>query len=462
MRRSFVAAIILVLLCGVPLPVPAGAQQKPVDTSEASSRRGEAIRKVLPSVVSITTRNDTVPGGAGTNAEGTNKRVTGAFGSGFVVDPSGVIATNYHVVKDAWDIHVTLQDGTWVKAQLLRASRLVDVALIKVDVGHPIPAVSWGDSEKLDVGQPVLAIGNALDVGTSVSGGLVSALNRNIHLSPYDDFVQTDAAINHGNSGGPLIDMNGDVVGIDTAIFSPTDSSSGVGFAISSRGARIIIDRLMQYGWLRPGWVGVKLQQVTPEMALALGMERAEGSVVAYVAPGGPVEKGGLRVGDVILQVGNVFPSDERALLRAIAETPIGREAMFGLLRNGQAQRLNVTVQEWPRDQWEKFDVPVSMAAARHRIAPDLGLTLAAAEGSGRAGVEVRRVTANTDAAERGVSEGDVILRVQERAVSSPADAQAAFKAARAEKRRYVMLLVDPKVHRLPGPEWVALRLAED
>lgn len=463
-RRSFVAVVILALLGSISLspPAPAIAQQQGPNDAPKMQDRSEVIRKVLPSVVSITTRKD-VKDASGTNAAGKQAEVTGSFGTGFVIDASGVIVTNYHVVKDAREIDVTFSDGTWVPARLLKATRLIDVALLKVDVGRQLTAVTWGDSEKLQVGQPVLTIGNALDVGISVSGGLVSALNRNIRLSPYDNFIQTDAAINHGNSGGPLVDMNGDVIGIDTAIFSPTDSSSGVGFAISSRGARIVIHQLMTYGWLRPGWIGVKVQQLTPQMSRALGRERADGSIVANVVPGGSAEAAGLRVGDLILRINDEPPPDERALLRAIAETPIGRDVTLGVSRGDETRKVTATVREWPRKQWETVDPPVTTPVPRRRMQPDLGIDLATqGDAARRSGVIVRSVAANTDAAERGLVAGDVILRVQDKVVSNVADARAAFKAARAEKRPFVLVLIDPKVHRTPGPEWVALRVAED
>jgi len=252
--------------------------------SEMPGNASQPLRKLLPSVVSISIHRTVTQDTSATNASGGmpnasdgTPRTERFYGSGFIIDPSGVIATNYHVVRDAQDIEVTFHDGTRVTAHLLKATQLIDVALIKVDVDHKLPTVSWGDSDKLQVGDPVFAVGNALSVGISVSGGLVSGLNRNIMDSPYDDYVQTDAAINHGNSGGPLVDANGKVVGIDTAIISPTQASAGVGFAIPSHNARDVITRLMQYGWLRPGWIGVKIQQLTPDMALALGLSDPQG-----------------------------------------------------------------------------------------------------------------------------------------------------------------------------------------
>ena len=331
--------------------------------------------------------------------------------------------------------------------------------------------MKWGDSDKLQVGDPVFAIGNALNVGISVSGGLISGLNRDIMESPYDDFIQTDAAINHGNSGGPLVNLQGEVVGIDNAILSQNNGWSGLGFAIPSMSAQIVIERLMNFGWLRPGWVGMKIQQVTTDMAAALGMPREAGSIVAWVAPDGPAAAGGLRVGDVILQVGGKAVADERALLRAIATAPIGEKLGFGLWRDGKQQPLDITIKEWPRQQWDALDAPEEMAASHHHLLPNLGLQLATLDDATRSqygvteaktGAVVTGVTAGTDAAQRGLVPGDVILRVQDKDVASPADAKAALDAARAAKRSFVVALIQQKVHDKPGPEWIALRASDD
>jgi serine protease Do len=460
MHYSFACAAPALALLGCLLlqPGPASAQPMPFGTPGMRASQSELIQNLLPSVVKITIRKNVAPVRPGTNAAAARDDGR-AYGSGFIIDASGVIATNYHVVQDAWEIEVSFNDGTRVLAHLLRATRLIDVALIKVDVGHPLPALPWGNSDELQVGDPVFAIGNALGVGISVSSGIVSALNRDIEDSPYDDFIQTDAAINHGNSGGPLFNMQGEVIGIDTALISPSSGSSGVGFAIPAREARVIIDRLMNYGWLRPGWIGVKIQQVTPDMSEALGIERAEGSLVSYVAPGGPAAAAGLRVGDVILHIDAAAPTDERAILRTIATTPIGENITLALWRDGKPASLTVSVHEWPRAQWETLDPPVSMATPSHGVPADLGITLGAAA---QTGVLVTGVAAGTDAAQRGLVAGDVILRVQEKTVTNAAEVQAAFQAVRARKREFALVLVDPKVHEKPGPEWIVLRVSDN
>jgi serine protease Do len=446
--------------------------------SEMPGNASQPLRKLLPSVVSISIHRTVTRDASATNASGGTPNASDGtphierfYGSGFIIDPSGVIATNYHVVRDAQDIEVTFHDGARVPAHLLKATQLIDVALIKVDMDHKLPAVSWGDSDKLQVGDPVFAVGNALSVGISVSGGLVSGLNRNIMDSPYDDYIQTDAAINHGNSGGPLVDANGKVVGIDTAIVSPTQASAGVGFAIPSHNARDVITRLMQYGWLRPGWIGVKIQELTPDMGLALGLSDPRGSIVANVAPEGPAAAGGLRVGDVIVRFGSEAPSDERALLRAIATAPIGQDIVLGVLRNGKPLSLRVAIKEWPRSSWDRFDAPVSALPPHHNVPPDLGITLASLDAANRAqygitltqsGIVVTGVAADTDAAQRGLARGDVILEINAKPVSGPEDVRAALDQARAQKRDFVVALIQPKVSKLPGPQWVALRVADN
>ena len=413
------------------------------------------ISKLLPSVVSVYVAKDVKRPEVAMNASGTGDDVRHSFGSGFVIDPTGVIATNAHVVEGAWQIDVTFADGTKVPAHLLKATRLIDVALIKIDVDHPLPALTWGDSDALQVGDPVFVIGNALGVGISVSGGIVSGLNRNIMDSPYDDYIQTDAAINHGNSGGPLFNKKGEVIGINTALLSATSSWSGLGFSIPARSAQVVIGRLMHYGWLRPGWVGIKIQQVTPEMALALGMKQAEGSIVAAVTPGGPAADAGVRPGDVIRHLGTTTPGDERALLRAIATSPIGDNISLSLWRDGKEQDLRVPVKEWPRSQWDLLDAPVSMPAPHHHVPPDLGIALAPLNDANRPqfdtslaqnnGVLVTGVASGSDAADHGLTAGDIIVRVQDRSVSTPEQVAAALAATRAEKREFVLILVHPK-----------------
>ncbi len=238
-RRCFGFGLVIVVAGTVLVSATPGIAQLADPTPPAvEDGQSKLIRGVLPSVVSIVIQKNAAHGAPNRVTAGAPSGSSQAYGSGFIVDPGGLIVTNYHVVQDAWEIEVRFYDGTRALAHLVKATQLVDVALVKVDVGHPLQAVRWGDSEALQVGEQVFATGNALGVGISVTRGIVSALHRNIEASPYDDFIQTDEAINHGNSGGPLFNMKGEVIGVDTALLSPTNGSSGLGFAIPSRAPR--------------------------------------------------------------------------------------------------------------------------------------------------------------------------------------------------------------------------------
>jgi serine protease Do len=462
--RSVKPARLAVVLAGV---LAAGGAAAPAQAQDMSFSQAQLVRGLLPTVVNITARAEVSETPEPVLASATGKAsqsnaitsVKTSAGSGFVIDPSGEIATNWHVVSGAYEIVVTFADGTHAKADLVNANR-------------KLPAVRWADSLKVQVGDPVLAIGNPLGLGMSVSGGLVSALNRNIMDTPYDNFIQTDAAINHGNSGGPLFDMKGEVIGVNSAIISPTSGNAGLGFAIPSNDARFIFERLTHKVWSRPGFVGAKLQQVTPEMALALGQEEPQGSIVAAVTANGPAAKAGLRPGDVVLLYGEEHPSDERALLRAIARTEPGSTVKFGLRRQGEALAVQVKIEEWPIMWWE--GAKAGTGKPHFNIPADLGLTVAPLTDQMRAtyevlpdaeGVIVTGVLPGTDAAQRGIGPGDVIQQVADTQVTSAADMQAAIDQARAEKRGYALFLVMRKnqpvtAAQLPGPKWFALRLA--
>jgi serine protease Do len=301
-----------------------------------------------------------------------------------------------------------------------------------------------------------------------VTGGIVSALNRDIMETPYDDYIQTDAPINHGNSGGPLFDMRGRVVGINTAIISPTAGSAGLGFAIPANGARFVIGQLRRFGWLHPGWLGIKVQQITPDMADALGMETPRGSIVAHVNEPGAAATAGIQVGDIILDYNGTAPSDERALLRDISQTAPGTRVSLTVLRKGETKEVVATVGEWPRQEWERFDAPVAPVRIKQVIQPDLGLTVAPLLNAQRLklglgpdmpGILVTAVAPSTDAAWRGVAAGDAILRVQDRVMRTPADYVPALDAARAEHRQFALLLIQPVKQTRPGPEWRALQI---
>jgi len=472
--RCFLLTIMLALLAGLSRPAPASAQ-------EMQYNQATLIRSLLPTVVNITAHANAAPPTASTSAAAQNQsfELKSSAGSGFICDPAGVIVTNWHVVDQAYEIFVTFSDGSRTEAKVLNAARILDIALLKVDVGHKLPAVTWGDSTKMQIGDPVLAIGNPLGIGQSVTAGIVSALNRNISDTPYDDFIQTDAPINHGNSGGPLFNLQGEVIGINTALISPTAASAGLGFAIPSDIAHRVIDRLRTYGWSRPAFLGVKIQQITPDMAVALGMAEPTGSIVAWVTDGGPAAKGGLQVGDIILRFDNEAPSDERALLRKISGSTPGAAATLTVFRDGQTIDLPVTLGEWPRMAWEERDAPTVVAQPHWNVPPDLGVQVAtltdklAAQNeipphpAATKAVLVQGVAQDADAARTGIGVGDLILRVGKTEIGSPQDWMQALAAARAGGKKFVMVLLMPKSAsgtdlKMPAPKWLAVRVASE
>jgi serine protease Do len=436
----------------------------------------EFVRALLPTVVNITVKKAQAPEPVTGDAATVSANVPNAaapdiktyVGSGFVIDPEGLLVTNYHVVEDAFEIAIMFSDGSILPGNIESASRIVDLALVRVHPAHPLAAAHWGDSNKLVVGDQVFVAGNPFGLGLSVSSGIVSALNRNIQNSPYDDMIQTDAAINHGNSGGPLFDMQGNVIGVNSDIISPTPGWSGLGFAMPSNFARFVVDRLRTYGWDRPAWIGVKVQQVTPTIAEAMGMAQPQGSIVAWVWPGSPAHKTELAIGDVILRYDNKAPTDVRALLREIAATGAGTTVPIVVWRNGTERTVLVTPEVFPRERWEKQDAPLPTEEPHIVIPPDLGLSLAmvsdAAKKSiglknGLTAVLVDGVQPDSDAAHRGLANGDLILRVQDKPVATPADVWAGIDAARAAKRDHVLMLILPKERRTPGPNWVTLQI---
>jgi serine protease Do len=386
-------------------------------------------------------------------------------GSGLIIDPTGVILTNYHNLAGGYDMHVTFSDGRRLAGRILATAPRIDLALVKVDVPGPLPVVRWADSNKVRIGEPVFAIGNALGAGLAVSAGVVSALNRDVNESPYDDLIQTDAAINHGNSGGPLFNRSGEVIGVNTAILSPTKASAGLGFAIPSNEVRFIASRMLRDGRFTAGYIGIRTEEVTQDMAAALGLEQPGGLIIALVRAGEPAEAAGLQVGDVILRYDGHPPSDERALLRAIAKSTIGQAVPMIVLRAGREQTLQVTAGPWPDPEAtvsEQAPKPATL------VPPDLGLSLSVLTADLRArhglqmqlaGVLVDGVTPGTDAFDRGLLVGDVILRVQDTEVGAPQEVQAAIAAARAKGKAFVMALVLSKAEQLTGPRWIALRI---
>jgi serine protease Do len=444
----------------------------PAIAEEPARGLEELVPKLLPAVVNIfSTRFPDAPVQQGTAnpAAPTKPRPKRSLGSGFVIDPSGIIVTNQHVIKDADEISVTLQDNSTLRAAVIGASPIADLAVLKVSAVKPLPTVGFGDSRATRVGETVIAIGNPLGLGGSVSAGIVSALNRDILASPYDDYIQTDTAINHGNSGGPLFNLRGEVIGVNTALYAPAGQtgSIGLGFAIPANDAQFVIRQLIENGTVRAGFLGAHIQRVTQDIAAAVGLDEVRGALVDDVVPGGPASKAGLRYGDVIMRAGGQDLSDPRAVARTISQTPIGDVVDLLIWRDGGNQEVQVTVAEWPGDPGQATGAPSSAAKVVRGDTASLGLQLSALTGDLRQrynvpaeqeGVLVTAVDPWSTADERGIRGGDLVLKVQMAAVRTPGDLIARLQDLRLQGRRYVLLLVRDE----DGNRSVALPLGDN
>jgi len=424
--------------------------------------RAHRIAKLLPTVVNISTHKITAEkAGDGEQAP----RIETFAASGFIIDPSGLIVTNRHAIDGVVDITVILQDGTALPAKVLgTGGETIDIALLQVDAPRRLPTVTWGNSDDVRIGDQVLAVGNPLGLGETVTSGIVSAKNRDILESPFDDYIQTDAAINHGNSGGPLFNMRGDVIGVDTALFTPeaNGGSVGLGFAIPGNDVQYVVGQLRKFGRLRQGWLGLRAQDMTPSIANALGLSTSYGAIIVGLDAGSPAAGGGLKVGDVVLKFGRQEPKDARALARMIGAALIASTNLVTVWRDGKTEVITLTVAEAPQDQPAAEAKPTDAVQKARAELPDLGLQTGPITDQVRAkyklgtdagGVVVTAIAPNSSALEGGLVPGDVILRVQQTPVSTPAGVQQSIDAARDQQRRYVVMLVQHK----DGLRWVPL-----
>ncbi|MGE3935231.1 MAG: DegQ family serine endoprotease [Rhodospirillaceae bacterium] len=362
------------------------------------------------------------------------RRAMGA-GTGFIIDPAGFIVTNDHVIRDAETITVKLKSGERFKATVVGRDSKTDIALLKVDAGRTLPAVQFGDSDSARVGDWVISIGNPFGLGNTVTSGIISARGRSIGEGPYDDFLQIDAPINRGNSGGPTFNARGEVIGINTAIYSPTGGSVGIGFAIPSAMARDVVAQLKNDGKVERGWLGVTIQEVTPDIASGLGLKDAKGAVVAQVVPNGPARKADLKAGDVITAVDGKAIDSVRDLPRIIAKIDPGATAKLTVLRQGKEVTVSTEIGRMPQtDQVASAE----RSPGKADTAKALGMQLAQAEG----GVAIVNVQPGSPAYERGLRKGDVILRVGNEAVSHPDQVVAGIERAKSAKREAVVMLV--------------------
>ena len=374
-----------------------------------------------------------------------------SLGSGFVIDPSGIVITNNHVIGDANDVVVIFTDGRKLKATVVGKDPKVDVAVLKVQSDKPFKTVKFGDSDKMRVGDGVMAVGNPFGLGETVTAGIISARNRNIDSGPYDDFLQTDASINKGNSGGPLFNLQGEVIGINTAILSPSGGSIGIGFATPAASVQPVIDQLEQYHETRRGWLGVRIQPVDDSIAESLGLGAARGALVAGVEERGPAKPAGIVPGDVIVKFDGKDVKESRDLPRMVAGLAVGKEVQVVVIRNGKELTKTVTLGRLEDGEKEMAKTETPSDADSPAATTALGMQLSAINDEARKafkikdsvkGVVVSTVEPNSPAADKGLHPGDVIEEINQQAVESPADVSKSIAALKNAGKKSALLLV--------------------
>ena len=485
------AAVAAIALLGFSLVPPAEARDAPVSFANM-------VEVLMPTVVNITTTQNVPQQGprlrdmpqppSGSPFEelfkeffdkrggDEQKRRGTSLGSGFIIDAEGYIVTNNHVIQGAEDITVILRDDTQLKAKLIGSDASIDVALLKVELPNkkPLPAVKWGDSDKARVGDWVVAIGNPFGLGHSVTAGIVSARGRALSAKSdsLDDYLQTDAAINKGNSGGPLFNEKGEVIGVNTAIFSPTGTNAGLAFSIPSNMVKQIADQLREFGKVRRGWIGVSYQTVTDDIAESFSLDRARGVLVASVVADGPAGKAGLKRNDIILSFNGQEVPDLRRFPRMVAGARVGATIDVTVWRQGKEQALKLRIGE--QEEAEKQNVSATGPAKKPQekdapVASDveqLGLTLQKVTDQLREryglsdnvkGVVITKVAAGSPAAEKQLLAGDVILEVDQKPVTTPQEVAELVGKLQAQKKRSVLLFVE----RQGDPRFAALRLTK-
>lgn len=484
------AAVAAIAALGLALSQPAVARDAPDSFADL-------VDKLMPTVVNITTTQNVpqqgpklrdmpqLPPGSPfeelfkeffdrRGGEEQQKRRGTSLGSGFIIDGEGYIVTNNHVIQGAEDITVILRDDTQLKAKLIGSDSRVDVAVLKVEPPNkkPLPAVKFGDSDKSRVGDWVIAIGNPFGLGHSVTAGIISARGRSLSDS-LDDYLQTDAAINKGNSGGPLFNAAGEVIGVNTAIYSPSGTNAGLAFSIPSNLVKQVADQLREFGRVKRGWIGVSYQSVTDDIAESFGLDRARGVLVANVVADGPAAKAGLKRNDIIVGFAGQDVPDLRRFPRLVANARVGSTVDVTVWRQGKEQPLKLRIGE--QDEPEKTNVAAQGGGAKKPAEPDqpvtstieqLGLTLQKVSDQLREkyglsdsvkGVVVTKVVPNSPAAEKQLQAGDVILEVDQKPVTTPQEVTEIVAKLQAQKKRSVLLFVE----RQGDPRFAALRLTK-
>lgn len=381
------------------------------------------------------------------------QRKSASLGSGFVIDASGIVITNNHVIADANEVTVIFTDGQKLKAEVLGKDQKVDVAVLKVKPEKPLKAVKFGDSDKARVGDWVLAVGNPFGLGGSVTAGIVSARNRNIDSGPYDNYIQTDASINKGNSGGPLFNMDGEVIGINTAILSPSGGSVGIGFATPANTVQPVIEQLQKFGETRRGWLGVRIQNVDDGIAENLGLGATRGALVAGVDDKGPSKTAGLKAGDVIVKFDGKPIKESRDLPKLVAATPVGKDVEVVVVRNGKEQTKSIKLGRL--EDGEKVasrEAPKNEQIEKTAAQKALGLELSSLSDELRNrfqikdnvknGVIITGVDPRSDAAEKRLQAGEILLEINQEPVADPADAVKKVKALKDGGKKSALLIV--------------------
>jgi serine protease Do len=475
-RSALRSSTLLALVLGFGLSVAPATEVQAFGAPESFA---ELAEKISPAVVNITTSamiaapTDGMPmvpegspfedffddfGGPGPGGPQRSE----ALGSGFVISEDGYIVTNNHVIEGADEITIEFFGGKKLPAKLVGTDPKTDIALLKVEAGEPLPFVSFGNSDLMRVGDWVMAMGNPLGQGFSVSAGIVSARGRELNPGAYDNYIQTDASINKGNSGGPLFNMDGQVVGVNTAILSPNGGSIGIGFSMASNVVGKVVDQLKEFGETRRGWLGVRIQDMTPEIAESMGLADAVGALVTDV-PDGPAKDAGIQSGDVITRFGGAEVSDAGDLTRRVADSPIGEAVPVIVLREGRTETLAVTLGR--REDAEAKTMPASTPAPEGpKELETLGLTLAPLDDDMRSrlgldpsveGLMIMKVDQASEAFTKGLVEGDLITEAGQQRVVRLQDLEDRIKEAKDAGRKSILLLV----RRAGDPRFVALSI---